>query len=302
MGRHVASAGFGGLRQQLVVLAAVFALTAASLLYVIFDDAGGEGVQAADARPSAEQNDDAPTDGTDGADTSEPSETPARPSPADTGSRSTRGGTAGSSVPTEEDPTSTADSESDGHAGTSDPPSPPSDVPDPDRTSAPPSSDPPSSDPPSPLPPTRTSAPEPTTEPPTPTGSPTAPSGDPAPTPPTSPPASPEPTKKPKPTHPVDVKSYWQGPGRFLTIVTVENNSSGSLTWDLALAYEEVDVTYFWDAEISLEGDLVTAHGEGSLAVLEPGEEARFGFIARGTPDEPLSCSIVGAYCEIETD
>lgn len=305
MGRHVSSAGFGSLRQQIAIMLIALALAATSLLYVVFADSGREGARSAgaQARTDGTSGASALADPTDRTDSTQGSRGSARPSPTDTASGSTPSGSADSS-PTEEEPGSTSESDADGDAGTSEVPSPPddppSDVPDPPSAEPDPPSDPPSSGPRSPSPPTPTSEPEPTTEPPTPTSRPTAPSGDPQPTPTTFPPESPKPTKKPKPTHPVEVESYPRLLGGFMTIVTVENNSAASLTWELGLTYEEVDITAAWDAEVDLDGDMVTARGEESDAVLEPGEEAQFGFIAFSTPDEPISCTIAGAYCRIE--
>lgn len=300
MGRHVASAGFGSLRQQVVVVLAAFALTAASFLYVVFADGGREGARSAGARTQAQgagaaagvdQSDRTDSGGSRGS---------ARPTPTDTSTGSTPGETGGAAGSAGSSPEgSGSGGESTGSTGsaapstTADPPADPSSS---DRS---PTSAPPSTDPPSPVPPSRSSGPA-TSGPPVPTDGPTAPRGEPSSNPPTMPPTSPEPTEKPKPTHPVQVRSLLQPLGGLLTTVTVENNSSEPLDWKLSLVYEQVDITLSWDATVRLDGNAVVAHGGGDAAVLEPGEQATFGFVAFATPGKPVSCAIAGASCRIE--
>lgn len=296
MGRHVASVGAGGVGKQIVIVLAALALVATSMLYVVFADTGRNGVTSAGAQPRPEHGGAAGDEPTDGSATSEPRTSSARPSPTDSASGSTPTGAGGSTVTTESDvPPDTPESEEPEHS--SGPPSsdsserPEKPSPGPDRTSAPPTSGSASPAPPSEPPGSPTSKP---------TSRPTVSPGNPSPAPTTLPPERPDP---PRPTHKVEVRSALQALGTFVTMVKVENNSTEPLRWELGLVYDQVSgVSADWGADVDLDGDKVVASGEGSTAVLEPGDDASFGFMVHGTSAGPTSCTIAGADCTIEND
>lgn len=77
--------------------------------------------------------------------------------------------------------------------------------------------------------------------------------------------------------------------------MTVVNNSAEPLEWELALEYERVNVTVAWDASVESDDNVVLASGD----VLEPGAAASFGYLAVGSPFDPLSCTVDGAECEL---
>ncbi|MDT0327822.1 cellulose binding domain-containing protein [Nocardiopsis lambiniae] len=86
----------------------------------------------------------------------------------------------------------------------------------------------------------------------------------------------------------------------FTGHVTVTNTSRSRLdAWELALAFEDAEVTDVRDADWETIEDGILARQPGGGDGLEPGESATLTFQALGVPQSPVRCSLNGHICRL---
>ena len=82
--------------------------------------------------------------------------------------------------------------------------------------------------------------------------------------------------------------------------VTVTNTSGSGLdTWELALAFEDAEVTHVEGADWEPIDDGILARQPGSADGLAPGESATLAFQALGAAQSPIRCSLNGHVCRL---
>ncbi|MFD6098334.1 cellulose binding domain-containing protein [Nocardiopsis flavescens] len=86
----------------------------------------------------------------------------------------------------------------------------------------------------------------------------------------------------------------------FTGEVTVTNTSRARLdAWELALAFEDAEVTHVEDADWEAIDDGILARQPGGADGLAPGESASLTFQALGAPQSPVRCSLNGHICRL---
>lgn len=90
------------------------------------------------------------------------------------------------------------------------------------------------------------------------------------------------------------------GEAGFSAQVTVTNTSRNRLdAWELALAFEDAEVTHVEGADWEAIDDGILARQPGSADGLEPGESASLTFQALGAAQSPTRCSLNGHICSL---
>ncbi|WP_026127163.1 cellulose binding domain-containing protein [Nocardiopsis xinjiangensis] len=92
-----------------------------------------------------------------------------------------------------------------------------------------------------------------------------------------------------------------RGAAGFTGSVTLTNTSDSRLeAWELALAFDDAEVTEVHDADWEPLEDGILARQPGNGDGLDPGESATISFDAMGDPeDPPARCSLNGHVCNL---
>lgn len=90
------------------------------------------------------------------------------------------------------------------------------------------------------------------------------------------------------------------GGAGFSGEVTVTNTSRSRLdAWELALAFEDAEVTHVEGADWEAIDDGILARQPGGADGLAPGESATLTFQALGAAQSPIRCSLNGHICRL---
>ncbi|CAL9438893.1 hypothetical protein SUDANB121_02217 [Nocardiopsis dassonvillei] len=90
------------------------------------------------------------------------------------------------------------------------------------------------------------------------------------------------------------------GEAGFSGEVTVTNTSRSRLdAWELALAFEDAEITHVEGADWEAIDDGILARQPGAADRLDPGESASLTFQALGAPQSPIRCSLNGHVCRL---
>lgn len=86
----------------------------------------------------------------------------------------------------------------------------------------------------------------------------------------------------------------------FTGSITVTNTSQNRLeTWEIALAFDNAEITDVHDADWASIEDGVLARQPGGQEGLNPGDSVSLSFDAIGTPESPTRCSLNGHVCNL---
>ncbi|RCV54039.1 cellulose binding domain-containing protein [Marinitenerispora sediminis] len=84
---------------------------------------------------------------------------------------------------------------------------------------------------------------------------------------------------------------------QFGGTVTITNNGTSPLDWELALGFSGVEITGAWEADWEATGDGMVARPPSYRGAIAPGESATVNFTAEGRAQRPARCSLNGGSC-----